>query len=101
MACATAGLVLGSVLGGPLAEYLVRRHRLRPATGPAATVNDDTDSAEDDAITTNSVLNTLFAILACLAGGNMLVRVVAGTGFILPTSSSACCSELRSATSPL
>jgi len=26
MACATAGLVLGSVLGGPLAEYLVRRH---------------------------------------------------------------------------
>lgn len=84
MACATAGLVLGSVLGGPLAEYLVRRHRLRPATGPAATVNDDTDSAEDDAITTNSVLNTLFAILACLAGGKMLARVVAGTGFILP-----------------
>ncbi|HZJ31258.1 MAG TPA: sodium/glutamate symporter [Vicinamibacterales bacterium] len=27
MASATAGLVLGSVLGGPLAEYLVRRHR--------------------------------------------------------------------------
>ena len=31
MACATAGLVLGSVLGGPLAEYLVRRHGLSPA----------------------------------------------------------------------
>ena len=32
MACATAGLVLGSVLGGPLAEYLVRRHGLTPLT---------------------------------------------------------------------
>ena len=31
MACATAGLVLGSVLGGPLAEYLVNRHGLSPA----------------------------------------------------------------------
>jgi len=30
MASATAGLVLGSVLGGPLAEYLVRRHKMTP-----------------------------------------------------------------------
>ena len=84
MACATAGLVLGSVLGGPLAEYLVRRHKLSPAAAPAATVSADNDGAEDDVITTNSVLNMLFAILACLYGGKMLARVVAGTGFILP-----------------
>ena len=32
MACATAGLVLGGLLGGPLAEFLIRRHRL---SGPA------------------------------------------------------------------
>ena len=84
MACATAGLVLGSVLGGPLAEYLVRRHKLTPAATPAATLNVEADSADDDTITTNTVLNTLFAILACLAGGKMLARVVADTGFILP-----------------
>jgi len=39
MACATAGLVLGSVLGGPLAEYLVRRHKMTPAATSAATMN--------------------------------------------------------------
>jgi ESS family glutamate:Na+ symporter len=83
MACATAGLVLGSVLGGPLAEYLVRRHKLAPTAAPAATVDAGTDDA-DDPITTNSVLNTLFAILACLYGGKVLARVVAETGFILP-----------------
>src|SRR5688572_17380839 len=32
MACATAGLVIGAVMGGPLAEYLIRRHKL---SGPA------------------------------------------------------------------
>jgi ESS family glutamate:Na+ symporter len=84
MACATAGLVLGSVLGGPLAEYLVRRHKLTPAAAPAAAVSAETDRADDEAITTNSVLNTLFMILACLYGGKMIARVVAGTGFILP-----------------
>jgi ESS family glutamate:Na+ symporter len=84
MACATAGLVLGSVLGGPLAEYLVRRHRLTPPAAPAETANTTSGEVDADPITATSVLNTLFAILACLAGGKMLARLVAGTGFILP-----------------
>jgi ESS family glutamate:Na+ symporter len=81
MACATAGLVLGSLLGGPLAEYLIRRHKLAPAESAAAA---DQVDAEDDPITSQSVLNTLFAILACLAVGKMLARAVQGTGLILP-----------------
>jgi len=81
MACATAGLVLGSVLGGPLAEYLIRRHKLAPAESAVAA---DQVDAEEDPITSQSVLNTLFAILACLAAGKMLARAVQGTGLILP-----------------
>jgi len=84
MACATAGLVLGSVLGGPLAEYLVRRNRLAPAAAATAAVDTHESDTPADAITTNSVLNTLFAILACLAGGKMLAGLVQGTGIILP-----------------
>ena len=79
MACATAGLVLGSVLGGPLAEYL------GPAVpagagdrGTPARRRRPTARREADAITSQSVLNTLFAILACLAGGKMLARLVSG-----------------------
>jgi ESS family glutamate:Na+ symporter len=83
MACATAGLVLGSVLGGPLAEFLVRRHHLSPAAKPADAPGAEA-AEEADAITTTSALNTLFAILTCLAGGKMLARIVQGTGFILP-----------------
>ena len=86
MACATAGLVLGSVLGGPLAEYLVRRYKLSPADSAAAAdgTTTTTDDDADDPITSQSVLTTLFAILVCLAGGRMLVRLVQGSGIILP-----------------
>ena len=34
MACATAGLVLGSLLGGPLAEFLITRYQLSPTAVP-------------------------------------------------------------------
>jgi ESS family glutamate:Na+ symporter len=81
MACATAGLVLGSLLGGPLAEYLVRRHKLTPANAAAVAGDENTD---DDRITSQSVLNTLFAILACLAGGKAIAQALQGSGLILP-----------------
>jgi glutamate:Na+ symporter, ESS family len=83
MACATAGLVLGSLLGGPLAEFLVTRYQLSPRAAPAPEQVGGADD-EPDFITVQSVLNTLLAILACLAAGKMLARLVAGTGFILP-----------------
>ena len=82
MACATAGLVLGGVLGGPLAQYLVTRYGLSPA--PTTTEHVGGAVEEADAITTQSVLNTLFAILFSLAAGKYLAGVVQGTGVILP-----------------
>jgi ESS family glutamate:Na+ symporter len=86
MACATAGLVLGSVLGGPIAEFLIRRHKVTPAAVPAAAVPADTPGTPEtsDPITSQSVLVTLFAIVACLAGGRMLARLLQGGGLILP-----------------
>jgi glutamate:Na+ symporter, ESS family len=83
MACATAGLVLGSLLGGPLAVSLIKRYQLSPSAAPAAASSADTGE-EPDSISVQSTLNTLFAILACLAFGKMLAQIVQGTGFILP-----------------
>jgi ESS family glutamate:Na+ symporter len=83
MACATAGLVLGSLLGGPLAQYLVKRHHLSPAVLSTEAAL-EASGEKGDAITTHSVLNTLFAIIASLAIGRLLAQLVQGTGFILP-----------------
>jgi glutamate:Na+ symporter, ESS family len=94
MACATAGLVLGSLLGGPLAEYLITRHRLSATAraaapqmpgAPAAAAPAEAEAApEADPITPPSMLTTLFAIVTCLAVGRLLAHLVLGTGFILP-----------------
>ena len=85
MACATAGLVLGGLLGGPLAEFLIRRHRL---AGPSAAAPEEeaepAPGAPTDHATAASFLEALFVILLCLAGGQLLASVMAGTGFILP-----------------
>jgi len=83
MAAATAGLVLGAVLGGPITEYLIKRHKL---SGPAEASAEEAaaEKADGDEVTSRSLINTLFVVLVCLAGGKALVRLVEGSGFILP-----------------
>ena len=85
MACATAGLVIGAVLGGPVAEYLLKRYKLKgPEPAAAEATPGSSSDGEDDPVTAQSLINTLFVILLCLAGGKILVRLTAETGFILP-----------------
>jgi len=83
MACATAGLVIGAILGGPITEYLIKRHKL---SGPADPASEETvaQPQEGDEVTSRTLINTLFAVLACLAGGSLLVRLMEGSGVILP-----------------
>lgn len=83
MACATAGLVLGGLLGGPLAERLVRRYHLAPGR-PAETAAVMAEEEAVDPITTNTVLGTLFAMLVSVGGGKMIAQALQGTGLILP-----------------
>jgi glutamate:Na+ symporter, ESS family len=84
MACATSGLVLGALLGGPLAEYLITKYQLKPKETPEEAAVHAVDEGEHDAITVASVLNTLFAILLCLAVGKTVARAFLATGLILP-----------------
>jgi glutamate:Na+ symporter, ESS family len=83
MACATAGLVLGAVLGGPVTEYLIKRHQL---SGPSADSSEEETVVErdDDAVNSRTLINALFVVLVCLAGGRLLARMVEATGFIMP-----------------
>ena len=82
MAAATAGLVLGAILGGPITEYLIKRHKL---SGPAGTSQAEEKAEEQaDAVGSASLINALFVILVCLAGGKALAKLVETTGFIMP-----------------
>ncbi|MCT0208390.1 sodium/glutamate symporter [Synechococcus sp. CS-1332] len=85
IACATFGLVLASLMGGPIARILIRRHRLKTPQAPtAAKPEGDTPEREPEAVTYFSLLGTLFWLNVSLGLGEVLHEVLKAAGSNLP-----------------
>ena len=83
MACATFGLILGGLIGGPVAGRLIRLHGLESASSHEYSA--DTDEAEQHgSINGDTLLWALFTVLVCLIGGLFLARTLGGAAFTLP-----------------
>ncbi|HTR11015.1 MAG TPA: sodium/glutamate symporter [Paraburkholderia sp.] len=90
IACATFGLIVGGILGGPVAQHLVKRFGSRDeATGTSGTTTDDAYAFEEpkaeQPTTPAAFINTLTLIAISLALGDALSGLIAGTPFELPT----------------
>ena len=83
MAAATFGLVAGSLLGGPLGEALIRRHRL---SGPSAST-DVVASVEavDAPSSSREYLRAACVLMIAMALGTGFSRLLALTGITFPT----------------
>jgi len=85
MAAATAGLILGSLLAGPVAERVMRRNGARAG---GAALDPAGQSGEQRAvfmpITAEQLLFVLLVSLACIAGALAMGEVMQGTGLLLP-----------------
>jgi len=83
MACATFGLVLGGLIGGPLAGRLIRRHQLHSdvdnQAGPAAG-----QPRAGRKIDPDNYLLSLFYIVVCMVGGTAIASIMSGYSFTLP-----------------
>ena len=94
IACATFGLVIGGLIGGPLARALIARHHLHL---PAPQVNNNLPVTEnrdvlnfelpqkERLITATSAVETLALFAACLAFADYMTIIAKGTAFELPT----------------
>jgi ESS family glutamate:Na+ symporter len=85
MACATFGLVLGGLIGGPLAQRLIARH------GLTASADADDDGApgelggdERRTLSPESFLETLFMIVICVMIGTYLGQILKNDYLTLP-----------------
>lgn len=99
IACATFGLVIGGLLGGPLAKHLITRHRLaRPLTESEQQQADATTVSEGSAvanfespshaprlITADAAVETLALFAACLAFAEFMTGLTKGSAIQLPT----------------
>lgn len=85
VACATFGLVLGGLIGGPVARYLLR-NVAKPAADPAGA---DLMTFENPQavrlITASALIETLALILVCLTAGHALAEVFKGSWLELAT----------------
>ena len=95
MAAATFGLVAGSLLGGPLGEALIRRHRLsdQSAAGDVMTGVEASEASPDARVeqarsqesTFREYLRGACVLLIAMALGTGLSRLLALTGMTFPT----------------
>jgi len=81
--CATAGLVLASVTGGPLAHFLVKRHGLEGPPGDAPEVGVHYGDAQAS-IDYFSFLSAILAIHICGAIGILVQQGMLSRGVNLP-----------------
>jgi glutamate:Na+ symporter, ESS family len=82
MMSATIGLVLGGVIGGPVAGWLVRRAGGAPAP-PSATVDVMTGPTTKP-VTTLSLVSVLAAGLPAVIAGQWLAATIQGAGVTVP-----------------
>lgn len=83
IACATFGLVLASLMGGPIARILIRSNRLQPAAA-AAGVESFSPESELEPVTYFSLLRTLFWLNVSLGLGEVLHEALTAAGSNLP-----------------
>ena len=82
MTVATIGLVLGGIIAGPVAEYLITKYKLRSQASAGATPADE--AAPASPITTVGTIGALAGILAAVVGGQWLAARFSGGAITIP-----------------
>lgn len=86
IASATFGLILASLMGGPIAKFLINRHNLSPSAQAMAQVQDVGLSQADkqSGIGHMDFLGAVLAIHVCIIVGYFLNEAIGGLGLKLP-----------------
>jgi ESS family glutamate:Na+ symporter len=84
IACATFGLVLGGLLGGPLARFLIERHKLEPDSDALQTVGVEFEH-EMISIDYNSIMRTTLVVFVAIGIGTQIDTGLEYMGVQLPT----------------
>jgi len=84
LACATFGLVLGGLIGGPVGRYLMARVPPQARPAPASVPSTFERPAEIRPITAPDFIETLALFAVCIVAGTALSRVLAGSAIELP-----------------
>ena len=83
IACATFGLILASIMGGPMAKFLITRYNLKPATSEPLDVGFSAEQ-EDKGVAYLDLLDAILAIHLSIILGFILNKGLVILGLELP-----------------
>ncbi len=81
---ATAGLITGGLVGGPVAAFLIRRHKLTPETVEHELPHIEANGRTTYMIDLNSLLTAVLLLALCFALGASIYDWLSGAGIRLP-----------------
>lgn len=82
IACATFGLILASLMGGPISKYLIKKHGLKPNINNEELANEK--DIKDENITSHDFLDAILAIHISIFLGIFLNKIFVHLGLQLP-----------------
>ena len=83
LACATFGLILASLMGGPIAKFLISRYKLTPKKTEPLDVG-TAQQGDKTSISSLQFLDSILAIHVCIIIGLILNEIVKQFGLDLP-----------------
>ena len=86
IAFATFGLVAGGIIGGPVAERLIKKNNLAPDSDSDKGMMTKKDAPETtlEPVTMKRIMTTIFIIAICISVGDVVNRLFFGAGVKLP-----------------
>ena len=83
IASATFGLILASLMGGPIAKFLINKHNLKPSESDSSTHITNREK-QTQKLTSFQFLDAVLAIHICVIVGALLNELLSKTGLQLP-----------------
>ncbi|WP_164110261.1 MULTISPECIES: sodium/glutamate symporter [Sphingobacterium] len=88
LACATYGLVMGGIIGGPVAKFLLRKSNIFPSAQIKSNIAPPKEAFEypesKRRMNVRNVIETLTMLATCVTIGQILYTIMKGTSFELP-----------------
>ena len=85
LVAATMGLIMGGILGGPVARTLIKNHQLNPQSA-ATNPGHSSESFENKQVSLciQEALKVIMVISLCIVAGNALHAYLKSTGLVMP-----------------
>lgn len=87
MACATYGLVMGGIIGGPVANFLLKKNKINPSPQPKGDevpIEAFENPESKRRMNVHNVIETLTMLAVCVTVGQLLYETMKGSALELP-----------------